>query len=57
MNTRLQVAQANADVGAALLRNGAVAEGVAKLKKALGIFRSLGEDGRAAVLEQELQRH
>jgi len=57
MSTRLQVAQANADVGGALLRNGAVAEGVAKLRKALGIFRSLGEDGRAAVLEEELRRH
>ena len=54
--TRLTVAGANADVGRVLLRNGARAEGVAKLRKALGIYRELGEADRAGRLEEELGR-
>ncbi len=54
--TKLALAQANAQVGQALLRNGAVAEGVSKLKKALGIYRALGEGERAAAVEEELNR-
>lgn len=57
IETRLAVARANAEVGEALLRNGATAEGVSKLKKALGVYRALGERERAAALEQELSRH
>jgi hypothetical protein len=54
--TRLTVAGANADVGRVLLRNGARAEGVAKLRKALGIYRELGPADRASALEEELRR-
>ncbi|MGA3188216.1 MAG: serine/threonine-protein kinase [Bryobacteraceae bacterium] len=54
--TRLTVAEANADVGEVLLRNGARAEGVAKLRKALGIYRELGQDARAKALEDELRQ-
>jgi tetratricopeptide (TPR) repeat protein len=54
--TRLTVASANAEVGEVLLRNGARAEGVAKLKKALGIYRELGKDDRASALEEELRQ-
>jgi serine/threonine protein kinase len=53
--TRLTVANANAAVGEVLLRNGARAEGVAKLKKALGIFRELRKDERASALEAEVR--
>jgi len=53
--TRLTVANANAAVGEVLLRNGARAEGVAKLKKALGIYRELGKEDRASVLEAEVR--
>jgi hypothetical protein len=53
--TRLTVANANAAVGEVLLRNGARAEGVAKLKKALGIYRELGKDDRATLLEAEVR--
>jgi len=53
--TRLTVAFANAQVGEVLLRNGARAEGVAKLKKALGIYRELGQDERAGAVEEELR--
>jgi hypothetical protein len=38
-----------------LLRNGARAEGVAKLRKALGIYRELGKDDRASALEAEVR--
>jgi tetratricopeptide (TPR) repeat protein len=55
--TRLNVADTNAQVGEVLLRNGARAEGVAKLKKALGIYRELGKDDRAIALEEEVRRH
>jgi tetratricopeptide (TPR) repeat protein len=54
--TRLSVAAANADVGEVLLRNGARAEGVPKLKKALGIYRELGESGHVADLEEKLRQ-
>jgi len=54
---REAVARANEHVGQALLRNGAIAEGVSKLKKAIGIYRALGEDERAASVEEELSRH
>ena len=54
--TRLTVADTNAQVGEVLLRNGAYAEGVAKLKKALGIYRDLGKDDRAIALEEEVRR-
>jgi tetratricopeptide (TPR) repeat protein len=52
--TRLTVADTNAAVGDVLLRNGARAEGVAKLKKALGIYRELNQDGRARAIEEQL---
>ena len=39
-----------------LLRNGARAEGVAKLKKAVGIYRDLGQDARASALDDELRQ-
>lgn len=55
-STRLAVASANADVGEVLLRNGARAEGVAKLRKALGIYRELGQDDRAGALEEKLRQ-
>jgi hypothetical protein len=54
--TRLAVAGANADVGEVLLRNGARAEGLAKLRKALGIYRELGQDDRAGALEEKLRQ-
>lgn len=54
--TRLAVAVANAQVGEVLLRNGARAEGAAKLKKAMGIYRELGKNDRATALEAELRR-
>lgn len=54
--TRLALANANAQVGEVLLRNGAREEGVAKLKKAMGIYRELGKGERARELEVELQR-
>jgi tetratricopeptide (TPR) repeat protein len=53
---RLAVAGANADVGEVLLRNGARAEGVAKLRKAVGIYRELGRGDRAGALEEKLGR-
>jgi ABC-type transporter Mla subunit MlaD len=53
--TRLLVADANAQVGDVLLRNGARAEGAAKLKKALAIYRELGQDDRANAVEQKLR--
>jgi tetratricopeptide (TPR) repeat protein len=55
--TRLNVADTNAQVGEVLMRNGARAEGVAKLKKALGIYRELGKSERAGALETEVRRH
>lgn len=55
-DTRLTLAGANAQVGEVLLRNGARAEGAAKLKKAMGIYRELGKDERASALEAELRR-
>ncbi len=54
--TRLSLADANASVGRVLVRNGALAEGVAKLKKALGIYRELGRDDRATAMGQEIRR-
>ncbi|HTB15883.1 MAG TPA: serine/threonine-protein kinase [Bryobacteraceae bacterium] len=54
--TRLTVADTNAEVGEVLLRNGARAEGVAKLRKALGIYRDLGKDNLAGALEEKLSR-
>lgn len=54
--TRLSVAEANANVGEVLLRNGARAEGVSKLRKALGLYRELGRDDRAAALENQLRQ-
>jgi tetratricopeptide (TPR) repeat protein len=54
--TRMTVAGANADVGEVLLRNGARAEGMAKLRKALGIYRELGQDDRAGALEEKLRQ-
>jgi tetratricopeptide (TPR) repeat protein len=54
--TRLTLAGANADVGRVLLRNGARAEGVAKLRKALGIYRESGHADRASALEEELRQ-
>ncbi len=55
--TRMTVAGANADVGEVLLRNGARAEGMAKLRKALGIYhREPGQDDRAGALEEKLRR-
>ena len=54
--TRLSVANANASVGEVLLRNGARAEGVSKLRKALGLYRELGRDDRAAALEDQLRQ-
>jgi serine/threonine protein kinase len=53
--TRLTLAGANADVGRVLLLNGARAEGVAKLKKALGIYRELGQDDRASAVDEKLR--
>ena len=55
--TRLNVADSNAQVGEVLLRNGARAEGLAKLKKAIGIYRGLGREDRASPLEEELAHH
>jgi len=54
--TKLTVADTNAQVGEVLLRNGARAEGVAKLKKALGIYRDLGKDDRASAVEEEVRQ-
>jgi serine/threonine protein kinase len=54
--TRQMVADANAHVGEVLLRNGARAEGVAKLRKALGIYRDLGQDDRAVAMEDKLRQ-
>lgn len=56
VETRLSVADANANVGEVLLRNGARAEGVSKLRKALGLYRELGRDDRAAALEDQLRQ-
>lgn len=53
--TRMTVARTNAQVGEVLLRNGALAEGVAKLKKALGIYRELGRADLAGGIEEELR--
>ncbi len=53
--TRLAVADANAQVGEVLLLNGARAEAGAKLRKALGIYRDLGKDERARAVEEELR--
>ena len=52
--TRLAVADTNAQVGEVLMRNGARAEGAAKLKKALGIYRESGRTDRAAEIEAKL---
>ena len=54
--TRLNVADTNAQVGEVLLRNGARAEGVAKLKKALGIYRELRKDELASALDEEVRK-
>jgi len=54
--TRLSVADTNAQVGEVLLENGARAEGVAKLKKALGIYRELGQVDRASALEEQVRQ-
>jgi tetratricopeptide (TPR) repeat protein len=54
--TRLALAAANSDVGEVLLRNGARAEGMAKLRKAVGIYRELGHDDHAGALEEKLRR-
>ncbi len=56
VETRFAVADTNAAVGEVLLRNGARAEGVAKLKKALGIYRELGNEDRANALDEEVRR-
>jgi eukaryotic-like serine/threonine-protein kinase len=53
--TRLTVASTNAQVGEVLLRNGARAEGEAKLRKALGIYRELGKNDSASALQEELR--
>jgi tetratricopeptide (TPR) repeat protein len=53
--TRLTLADANARVGEVLVQNGARAEGVAKLKKALGIYRDLGRKDRVSSIEQEVR--
>lgn len=53
--TRLAVADTNAQVGEVLMRNGARAEGAAKLKKAMGIYRESGQMDRAAEIEQQLR--
>jgi hypothetical protein len=37
-----------------LMRNGASAEGIAKLRKALGIYRELGQKDRAEAMEGQL---
>jgi serine/threonine protein kinase len=55
-SARLVVASANADVGDVLIRNGARAEGMAKLKKALGIYRELGQEDRVAALKRQLDQ-
>jgi tetratricopeptide (TPR) repeat protein len=52
---RLTLADANANVGQVLVRNGARAEGAAKLKKALGLYRELGREDRAAAIEDQLR--
>ncbi len=54
--SRLTLADANANVGQVLLRNGARAEGAAKLKKALGLYRELGREDRAAAIEEQLRQ-
>jgi len=54
--TRLAVADTNAQVGEVLLRNGARAEGIAKLKKALGIYRDLGKEDRASAIDEEVRK-
>jgi tetratricopeptide (TPR) repeat protein len=54
--TRLRVADTNAQEGEVLKRNGARAEGVAKLKKALGIYRELGKSERASAVEAEARQ-
>jgi serine/threonine protein kinase len=54
--TRFNVASTNAQVGEVLLRNGARAEGVAKLKKALGIYRELGKNDLANALDEEVRK-
>jgi tetratricopeptide (TPR) repeat protein len=56
VETRLNVADTNAQVGEVLMRNGARAEGVAKLKKALGIYRELGKTERVSALETEVRQ-
>jgi tetratricopeptide (TPR) repeat protein len=53
--SRLNLAEANANVGQVLMRNGARAEAAAKLKKALGLYRELGQEDRAAAIEAELR--
>jgi serine/threonine protein kinase len=53
--TRAAVADANVQVGDVLLRNGARAEGLAKWKKALGIYRELGQNDRAKALDDKLR--
>ncbi len=53
--TRAAVADANVHVGDVLLRNGARAEGIAKWKKALGIYRELGQNDRANALDEKLR--
>jgi serine/threonine protein kinase len=55
-DARLNLANANADVGEVLLRNGARAEAVAKLKKAMGIYRELGRKDRAGAIDEELRQ-
>ena len=52
----VNVADANAQVGEVLLRNGARAEGVAKLRKAISIYRNLGQQDRADALEAKLRK-
>ena len=53
--TRAAVADANVHVGDVLLRNGARAEGIAKWRKALGIYRELGQNDRAKALDEKLR--
>lgn len=56
VETRMAVADTNAEMGDVLMRNGARAEGVAKLKKALGIYRELGKEDRAEAVEGKLSK-
>jgi serine/threonine protein kinase len=53
--TKESLAEANQNVGEVLLQNGAQAEGMAKLRKAVALFRELGDVDRAKSIEAELR--